>query len=80
MLLVLHLASCSLCPLQHSEDKLFFPICLNISLMQKHFKDKPRKLATVLSECLKEEKKVLASVSEKQVKYDMSHSEGCISV
>ncbi|XP_026231860.1 signal transducer and activator of transcription 1-alpha/beta-like isoform X2 [Anabas testudineus] len=34
--------------------------------LMKHFKDEPQKLAIILSECLKEEKKVLALVSEKQ--------------
>lgn len=48
--------------------------------MQKHFGDKPQNLAVVLSECLKEEKKVLATASQKQVKYDTSHCERFVSV
>uniref|UniRef100_A0A4W6BNW3 STAT transcription factor protein interaction domain-containing protein n=1 Tax=Lates calcarifer TaxID=8187 RepID=A0A4W6BNW3_LATCA len=41
----------------------FFPSFLKT---QKHFQDEPLNLAVILSECLQEEKKVLASASEKQ--------------
>uniref|UniRef100_A0A4W6FX43 STAT transcription factor protein interaction domain-containing protein n=1 Tax=Lates calcarifer TaxID=8187 RepID=A0A4W6FX43_LATCA len=44
---------------------LFFLILLFLKT-QKHFQDEPLNLAVILSECLQEEKKVLASASEKQ--------------
>lgn len=36
---------------------------------QKNFQDKPKNLAVILSECLKEENKILGSVSEAQVRW-----------